>query len=78
MSCKVNGNGIVCTEPTKCEREYEHTCLHCDGCGLVNNKLCKSCNGHGVIAYDTYNNRIVQYEPTEEQLAAMKTLGGVA
>jgi DnaJ-class molecular chaperone len=78
MACKVTNNGIVCIANPKHENEVEHTCLHCDGCGIVYNRICKSCNGHGVIAYDVYSKKIGEYSATPEQLAAMKTLGGVA
>lgn len=75
MSCKTNGNGIVCVTSKQINAE-EMFCLHCDGAGLVNNKVCKSCNGHGVVAIT--RNGSVDYKPTKEQLSAMKTLGGVA
>lgn len=60
--------------------DCESLCMHCDGGGLANSKLCKVCNGHGVLV--TYQNNgfyhIDAYDPTKEQLAAMETLGGVA
>jgi hypothetical protein len=78
MACKVTQNGIICKQPTKRETEHEEECLHCDGCGMVTGRVCKSCNGHGVIVFDGYTNKAHSYSLTEEQLAAMKTLGGVA
>lgn len=52
----------------------EETCIHCDGCGLVNNKLCKVCNGHGVITVNDYGEQY--YAPTDEQKRASMILGG--
>ena len=75
MACKTNMNGIV---ELKSNYEKEHICLHCDGAGLYHGKLCKGCNGHGVIVYNTHNQTINEYDCTQEQLAAMETLGGVA
>lgn len=75
MTCKTNINGNV---EIKQKANIEQTCFHCDGCGIVYNKICKLCNGHGVIVYDTLNHRVNEYSPTQEQLAAMETLGGVA
>jgi DnaJ-class molecular chaperone len=68
-------NGVV---PLQSNYESEHTCLHCDGAGLYHGKLCKSCNGHGVIVYDSHKQAIKEYSLTKEQLAAMETLGGMA
>ena len=59
--------------------DTESLCVHCDGCGMVNGKVCKACNGHGVLV--TYSNNgfyfTDKYAPTKKQLQAMKTLGGV-
>lgn len=80
MSCKINGNRIVCTKQSASAKGQEQECIHCDGAGIVNNRLCKTCNGHGVVfcMNDRNGFRVSQYAPTKEQLAAMETLGGVA
>jgi DnaJ-class molecular chaperone len=78
MVCKVTQDGkITCREPRKGNM---HTCLTCDGAGLVesNNRhgtnLCKACNGHGVIAYDRINNRVIEFTKTTEQMEAERIL----
>jgi hypothetical protein len=76
MSCKVNRNGIVCVN-TESHSE-EMICLECDGCGIVNNRICRCCNGHGNLGYDASKNRTMKYSATKEQLAAMETLGGIS
>lgn len=73
MSFKVNRNGNFAVEN---KTNVDHTCLRCDGCGIVNNKVCKACNGHGVINYDLQRKTVMEYAPTKEQLKAMKALGG--
>jgi DnaJ-class molecular chaperone len=80
MSYKVNGDGIVCMKQSASSKGQEQECIHCDGAGIVNNRLCKTCNGHGVVFCMNDHNcfRVMEYAPTKEQLAAMETLGGVA
>lgn len=85
MSCKVNGNGIVCVKQDKRERVEEQECLRCDGTGMVpqpNNRfrvsVCKACNGHGKVSYDTMEHKTHEYSATTEQLRIMDTIGGVA
>ena len=54
----------------------EQDCIHCGGAGIVNNRICKTCNGHGIVFCNGFH--VVKYAPTQEQLAAMEKLGGVA
>jgi DnaJ-class molecular chaperone len=58
----------------------EQDCSHCEGCGMINNRICKQCNGHGIvfIMEDNGFHSVNTYAPTQEQLVAMRTLGGVS
>lgn len=60
--------------------DCESLCMHCSGTGISHSKLCKVCNGHGVLV--TYQNNgfyhTEAYALTKKQLTAMETLGGVA
>lgn len=79
MTCKVDGNKIICSHDDKNivrNIASEMRCEHCDGCGIVNNKLCKECNGHGVVLYE--HNIVQKYSRTLEQSAAADKLGGLA
>lgn len=74
MTYKVKKNGKQILLDT------ESLCMHCDGCGLVHNKMCKNCNGHGILA--TYQNNgfynTVAYAPTKNQVTVREKLGGTA
>lgn len=54
----------------------EKFCLHCDGCGIVNNKVCNQCNGHGCVIVNEYG--VNKYTATDEQIHAAQQLGGFA
>jgi DnaJ-class molecular chaperone len=60
--------------------DTEVICLRCEGCGLINNKVCKSCNGHGVLARHSQNGffHMTAYSPDKRQKNAQEKLGGVA
>jgi DnaJ-class molecular chaperone len=74
MVCKTNQNGNVAI--TRKPVNEDQDCLDCDGCGLLKGRVCKSCNGHGIIAFDGFRKHV--YYPTPEQLHAMEVLGGIA
>ena len=79
MTCKTNIRGIVCLDDSdKRQPEDEQMCLHCDGAGIVSNKVCKECAGHGVIVMSKYDVKPHSYRPTREQWEAVQKLGGVA
>lgn len=70
-------NTITCAAPAKPDFiGEEQYCLHCDGCGIVSNKVCKVCNGHGVIRVNEYGSN--SYAPNDEQASAARKLGGFA
>jgi DnaJ-class molecular chaperone len=73
MSCKVTQNGNYRVSYT-C-KESEEECTMCGGAGITNNRICKLCNGHGVIIYDANTKRTHAYPPTQEQLKAIEILG---
>ena len=74
MTIKLNKDG------TRALKNQEQDCIPCSGAGILHNRICKHCNGHGVI--NVYNDgeflHVSEYAPTKEQLRAMDTLGGVA
>lgn len=51
----------------------EQVCLHCDGAGLYRGKLCKGCNGHGVVYVNT--NGSTPFAPTPEALSVREIVG---
>jgi DnaJ-class molecular chaperone len=73
MSCKVNQNGIVGLS-TKPSWEDED-CTACEGCGIVQNKVCKVCNGHGILVRDKITNTLHTYPETIDILKAQQILG---
>lgn len=48
----------------------EIECEQCEGCGLVNNHVCKSCNGHGCIVLNPDGVSTHRYSKTLEQALA--------
>lgn len=74
MSFKTNKQGL------RILTDSESLCRHCDGTGLRTNKVCSECNGHGVVCVFEQDGfySTEKYAPSKKQLAAMKTLGGVA
>lgn len=79
MTCKTNIHGIVCLDDREQRQpENEQMCMHCDGAGIVSNKVCKECAGYGVIVLSKFDVRSHSYSPNREQWEAMQKLGGVA
>lgn len=77
MTCEVEGNRIKCSAPAKPNFiGEEQICLHCDGAGIVHNKLCGSCNGHGCVRVNEYGAN--KYAMNDEQQFAFNVLGGTA
>lgn len=56
----------------------EMICLQCDGDGMLNGHVCKSCNGHGIVVAveDRPNHlRVTPYSPTPKMAEAIERLG---
>ena len=56
-------------------QDNEEVCSWCDGCGIVKNRVCKVCNGHGVLVHDKITNKFHAYTETTDILKAQHILG---
>lgn len=61
----------------KLQNADECICVHCDGEGMVTGRICKQCNGHGVVLVKEWScyQGIKAYSPTPKMQEAIDRLG---